>query len=76
MESISLKDINELLKDAPKSVLERVFGYIEGLRAQEGIHFELSEEQKESLRLIKERSLDSHTEIDVFLNEFKSEHGI
>lgn len=76
MASVSLKDINELLKDAPKNVLERVFGYIEGLRAQEDIHFELNDEQKESLRLIKERSITSHTEIDYFLSDFKSEHGI
>lgn len=76
MESVSLKDINELLKDAPKNVLERVFGYIEGILEDENSEFKLSEEQKESLKKIKQRSYDQHTEIDTFLNEMNSKYII
>ncbi|MCS3531957.1 hypothetical protein [Chryseobacterium sp. JUb7] len=76
MESITLKNINEILKDAPENILERVLGYIEGILEDENTEFVLSEEQKESLKKIKDRSYEQHTEIDVFLNEMKSKYGI
>jgi hypothetical protein len=76
MESVTLKHINKILKDAPENILERVLGYIEGILEDESNHFELSEEQKESLQKIKKRSYNQHTEIDTFLNEMSSKYGI
>lgn len=76
MESVILKNINEILKNAPESVLERVLGYIEGISEDEKNNFKLSEEQKESLKKIKTRPYDQHTEIDTFLNEMDSKYGI
>lgn len=76
MESVTLKAINELLKDAPKNVLERVFGYVEGLMESETQRFELTEEQKNSLRGIKKRSYTEHAEIEAFVSDFKTEYDI
>lgn len=76
MESVTLKNINEILKDAPESTLERVLGYIEGILEDKSSEFKLSEEQKESLKKIKQRSYNQHTEIDTFLNEMSSIYGI
>lgn len=75
MESATLKNINKILKDAPENILERILGYIEGI-LEEDTDFKLSEEQKESLRQIKQRSNEQHTEIDTFLNEMSSKYGI
>lgn len=76
MESVILKNINEILKNAPESVLERVLGYIEGISEDEKNNFKLSEKQKKSLKKIKIRPYDQHTEIDTFLNEMDSKYGI
>lgn len=57
METVTLKDINELLKDAPKSVLEKVLVYIEDLVADKNFSFELTNEQKKSLLEIKKKTL-------------------
>jgi hypothetical protein len=76
MESATLKSITEILKNAPENILERVLGYIEGIVENEKNDFKLSEEQKESLKKIKERSYDQHTEIEAFLNEMSSKYGI
>ncbi len=76
METVTLKDINELLKDAPKSVLEKVLVYIEDLVADNNFSFELTNEQKKSLLEIKKRPYSEHTEIEGFVNDFKSEYGI
>lgn len=53
MESVTLKNINEILKDTPESTLKRVLGYIEGILEDKNSDFKLSEEQKESLNKIK-----------------------
>lgn len=76
MESVTLKNIQQLLKDAPESVLEKVLDYIEAILKDESNTFTLSEEQKESLRKIKKRPYEQHTEIDTFLNEMKSKYDI
>jgi len=76
MQSVTLKDINELLKDASEPLLERVLGYIEGLLNDESMKFELSEAQIESLRKIKARSYSEHTDIEVFLHEMNGKYGI
>lgn len=56
MESITLKNINDILKNAPENILERVLGYIEAILEDEKSEFKLSDEQKKSLQKIKERS--------------------
>lgn len=76
MESITLKHINKILKDAPENILERVLGYIEGILEDENSNFKLSEEQIKSLQEIKNRSYGQHTEIEAFLNEMSSKYGI
>lgn len=76
MQSVTLKDINELLKDASEPLLERVLGYIEGLLNDESMKFELSEDQIESLRKIKARDYSEHTDIKVFLHEMNGKYGI
>lgn len=76
MESIILKNINEILKDAPENILERVLGYIEGILEDNQNEFKLSEKQKESLKKIKNKSYNQHTEIDTFLNEMNTKYGI
>ncbi|SHE48605.1 hypothetical protein [Chryseobacterium takakiae] len=76
MESVTLKNIQQLLKDAPESVLEKVLGYIEAILKDESNTFTLSEEQKVSLQKIKKRAYEQHTEIDTFLNEMKSKYDI
>lgn len=76
MESLILKNINEILKNAPENILERVLGYIEAISEDEKNNFQLSKEQKESLKKIKARPYDQHTKIDTFLNEMDSKYGI
>lgn len=76
MESVTLTNIQQLLKDAPESVLKKVLDYIEEILKDESNTFTLSEEQKESLQRIKKRSYEQHTEIDIFLNEMKSKYDI
>ncbi|KPH13167.1 hypothetical protein [Chryseobacterium sp. ERMR1:04] len=76
MESVTLKNINEILKDTPQSTLERVLDYIDGILEDKSNEFKLSEEQKESLNKIKQRSYNQHSEIDTFLNEMSSKYGI
>ncbi|MCS3869203.1 hypothetical protein J3D55_002119 [Chryseobacterium ginsenosidimutans] len=76
MESVTLKNINEILKDAPENILERVLGYIEGILQEEKSNFKLSEEQIESLQKIKKRSYDQPIEIETFLDEMSSKYGI
>lgn len=74
MESITLENINKILKDAPESVLEKVLMYIEEIIKDN--EFVLSDSQKESLEKIKKRSYDQHTELDIFLNEMNSKYGV
>ena len=76
METVTLKNINDLLENAPESVLERVYGYIEGIIDNEDIQFKLTEKQKESLREIKYRPYSEHTEIETFVSDFKDKYGI
>lgn len=76
MESVTLKNINEILKDAPEIILERVLGYIEGILEDDNSNFKLSEQQVKSLQKIKKRPYDQHTEIENFLNKMSSKYGI
>jgi hypothetical protein len=76
METLTLKSINKLLNNAPKSVQERVLGYIEGLVENENIHFQLTELQKKNLMEIKNRPHSEHSEIENFMSKFTSEYAI
>jgi hypothetical protein len=76
MESVTLKNINEILKNAPENILERVLCYIEAILEDENTEFKLSDEQKKSLQEIQKRSYEKHTEIDIFLNEMNSKYGV
>lgn len=59
MEAITLKDIHELLKDVPESVLERVFGYIEAILEEEGNENMLEHNMKYQLTEQQKRELDA-----------------
>lgn len=74
MESAALKNINKILKDATENILEKVLGYIEGIPEGERNEFKLSEEQKESLRKIRQKAYEENTEIETFLNEMSSKY--
>lgn len=76
MESVLLKDINEILKNLPDNILERVLGYVHGIVENESKDFDLTSEQKESLDKIKNRNYKEHTEIETFLNEMNSKYGL
>jgi len=76
MESIILQNINNILKDAPESVLKKVLIYIEEITEDKNDGFVLSDNQKESLEKIGKRSYNQHTELDIFLNEMNSKYGI
>lgn len=57
MEIATLKEINNLLKDAPVNVLERTLGYIEGILTdlngnniyEQNLNYNLSDQQKSEL---------------------------
>ncbi len=76
MESIILQNINNILKDAPESVLKKVLIYIEEITEDKNDGFVLSDSQKESLEKIGKRSYNQHTELDIFINEMNSKYGI
>lgn len=70
-------EITKKLKTASKDVLERVLGYVDGVLDGGNIgNFELTEEQKESLRKIKGLPYSEHTDIDSFLNEMNKKYDI
>jgi len=71
------QEITDKLQNVPKEVLERVLAYLTEMdENKKNLNFELSEEQKESLLKIKERSYSEHTEINYFLNEMSEKYGI
>lgn len=80
MESVTLKEINDLLKDAPSIMLERVFGYIQGLMDEDSTrnldNFELTDEQRKNLEEIAAMPISEHTDIDTFVSEMKTKYGI
>ena len=77
LEQSIYQEITEKLKVAPKDILERVLGYVDGIMDNEKPHnFELTEEQKSSLLKIKKRPYSEHTEIDSFLNEMTKKYGL
>lgn len=80
MESVTLQDINALLEKAPRNVLERVFGYIEGLLEQEEEmafpDFTLTEEQKRSLEEIEKRPYSEHLSEESVVAEIRQKYGI
>lgn len=76
MESVTLKYINELLKDAPESVLDKILEFIEEILEDENSDFKLSTEQIENLKEINEASYSEHTDIEVFLNELNGKYRI
>jgi hypothetical protein len=53
---------------------ERVPGYIERILDDERNGFKFSEEQKESIRKIRQRSYEESTEIETFLHEISSKY--
>ena len=75
MESVTIADINKILKDAPENLLIRVLGYIEGILEDKNNNFKLSTEQMDSIREIKARPYSEHTDIEVFLNEMNEKYG-
>lgn len=71
------QEITEKLKTAPKDILERVLGYLDGvLEREQHSNFELTEEQKNSLGEIKKRPYSEHTDISLFLNEMDEKYGV
>lgn len=77
LEQSIYQEITEKLKVAPKDILERVLGYVDGIMDSEKLpNFELTEEQKNSLLKIKKRPYSEHTEIDSFLNEMTKKYGV
>lgn len=80
MESVTIKDINKILEDAPKNVLQRVFGYIEALLENESEKsnpdFTLTEAQKKTLEQIANRPYCEHTDAENFVKEMRSKYGI
>ncbi|WP_379964853.1 hypothetical protein [Epilithonimonas sp. UC225_85] len=70
------QEITDKLKTAPKEVLEVVLSYLNGISNKNISQFELSEEQKESLLNIRNRSYSEHTDVDIFINEMSEKYGI
>lgn len=69
------QEITDKLKTVPKEVLERISAYLSEIdKNKEHLNFELSNEQKESLSKIKERSYSEHTEVNIFLNEMSEKY--
>ena len=76
IEKTIYQEITEKLKDAPKNILERVLGYVDGILEDKTENFELTEEQKNNLQEIKKRSYSAHTDSEDFLNEMSKKYGI
>lgn len=49
MNTITLESLNEKLKYAPSSILEKIWGYADALLENKELTFTLSEEQKKHL---------------------------
>lgn len=79
MNSSTLNIIYKKLENEPQEILDRVLAYLEGILEDNNskkTDFELTEEQKNSLREIKNRSLEEHTDVENFVSEMKSKYGI
>ena len=79
MNSSTLNIIYKKLENEPQEILDRVLAYLEGIledKNSKKTDFELTEEQKNSLLEIKNRSLEEHTDVEIFVSEMKSKYGI
>lgn len=71
------QEITDKLQSVPKEVLERILAYLNEIdERKNNINFELSDEQKNSLLEIKQRSYSQHTDVEIFLNEMSEKYGI
>lgn len=68
-------EIAEKLKTAPKTVLERVLGYVDGV-LDDHSDFELTDDQKKSLLEIKQRPLTEHKSAELFFREMEEKYGV
>lgn len=79
MNSSTLNIIYKKLENEPQEILDRVLAYLEGIledKKSKKTDFELTEEQKNSLLKIKNRSVEEHTDVENFVSEMKSKYRI
>lgn len=77
------QEISEKLKLAPKSVLERVLGYVDGLMNEstdrnfhrENLNYQLSEKQKKELDEMENLSDDNFISSEEFQKSIKEKYG-
>lgn len=83
METATLKEINDLLKDAPLNILERTLGYIEGILTETNesnfyepnVTYQLTETQKRELDEMDDLKEDDFFAAKEFHNKVREKYG-
>lgn len=76
MNAVTLETLTEKLKNAPSSVLEKIWGYADALLENKGNSFELSDKQKEFLLKQNTVSLDDCKEAEEVYQELLNKYDL
>ena len=76
MSTITLESLNEKLKHAPSSILEKIWGYADALLENRELAFTLSNEQKKILTDQDNVSLEECTDAEDFYKELKEKYEL
>lgn len=76
MSTITLETLNEKLKNAPNSILEKIWGYADALLENKELNFSLSEEQKKQLLKQNDVPFDQCIDAEELYLQLKHKHGL
>jgi hypothetical protein len=76
MSAITLESLNEKLKYAPSSILEKIWGYADALLENKELTFTLSEEQKKQLLKQNDVPLDQCIDAEDVYQQLKQKYEL
>jgi hypothetical protein len=76
MSAITLESLNEKLKYAPSSILEKIWGYADALLENNELTFKLSEEQKKHLLKQNDVPLDQCIDAEEVYRQLKKKYEL
>ena len=76
MNNITLEALNEKLKNAPQSILERVLGYVDALVDPKNKPYQLSKEQQQILDDQLNADKSNYKEAGKVYDELKEKYGL
>jgi hypothetical protein len=76
MGTVTIDTLTEKLKNAPSSILEKIWGYADALLENNELTFTLSEEQKAHLLMQNEVPLDQCMDAEEVYQEVKQKYEL